>query len=76
MLTEVGPVGGAEGTDFDLGRADEHNVVFASVISRDHRDAVVIGTGVRDVVGGKRIHSCFHLFLSQSPKLRSSDGAH
>ena len=51
MLTEVGPGGRGAGTDFDLGRADEHNVVFASVISRDRRDAVVIGAGVRGEVG-------------------------
>lgn len=41
---------GGEGTDFDLGRADEHNVVFASVISRGHRDAA-IGAGARGAVG-------------------------
>lgn len=51
MLTEVVPGRGGEGTDFDLGRADEHNVVFASVISRGHRDAVANGAGARGVVG-------------------------
>lgn len=53
MLTEVGSLGRGQGTDFDLGRADEHSVVFASVISRDQSDAVVIGAGVRGKVGGK-----------------------
>jgi hypothetical protein len=53
VLTEVGPLGRDEGTDFDLGRADEHNVVFASVISRGHRDAVVIMAGARGAVGEK-----------------------
>ena len=42
---------GGEGTDFDLGRADEHSVVFASVISRGHRDAVAIGAAARGAVG-------------------------
>lgn len=44
---------GGEGTDFDLGRADEHSVVFASVVSRGHRDAVVSVAGARGVVRGR-----------------------
>jgi hypothetical protein len=50
VLTEVVPGRGGEGTGFDLGR-DEHSVVFASVISRGHRDAVVIGAGALGAVG-------------------------
>jgi len=75
VLTEVVPARGRVGTDFDLVRADEHDVVFASVISRGHRDAVAIGAGARGTVGEE--DSLLFLFVPiHVSKLRPSGWAH